>query len=279
MLDPNPKEPQLQMLKEFPFLTGVVLDPSSGPITTTRRIAVLSQSNIENIREINESVTEDIYPQDELDAHYARLGWPSPNKLPGKPWDAPDLGEQHTCGTEIWASRRFMVQRATINLSPQDICAVEPFVEVVEAALTQETNSLKIQALRKVFATWGEMVPLNMVVGACLAVTGILNNKKTLPDGTPPTNPPTGDRPYNLTEIVDQYLGTTKAFARRLESRVQGGASEALLNEGYEAWLNSAVGSPESWTIVKVHYAVPVTEILSDQLRERVERLFTSSLI
>ncbi|KDN34795.1 hypothetical protein RSAG8_12130, partial [Rhizoctonia solani AG-8 WAC10335] len=186
-------------------------------------------------------------------------------------------GVQFTRGAEIWASRR-LLQRVTINISPQDICPVEPFVEAVEAALSHDDNSLKIQALRKVFATWGEMIPLNMVAGACLAATGILNNKTALPDGIFPTNPPSGDRPYVLTDIVDQYLGTTKTFLRRLESRVQGGSSEVLLNKGYEAWLKSVIDNPETWTIIKVHHAVPITEILSDQLRQRVEQLFTNTI-
>ncbi|KAG8682444.1 hypothetical protein FRC11_014865, partial [Ceratobasidium sp. 423] len=58
-----------------------------------------------------------------------------------------------------------------------------------------------------------------------------------------------------------------------------GGSSEALLSEGYEAWLKSAIGSPASWRIIKVNHAVPITEILEDQLRERVEQLYANSVI
>ncbi|KAJ1299907.1 hypothetical protein OPQ81_005022 [Rhizoctonia solani] len=279
MFDPN-LEPS-QNLGKFPFLAGVFLDPLTGPFTLSRPIALLRQSDIEKITEINESVTEDIYPANELDAHYAGLGWPSPNTLPTKPGDISALGYQlqGPLGTGMWASRRFMLQRAIINLSTEDLRPVEPFVEAVEVALSQETPILQIRALQKVFATWGEVIPLNMVAGACLAVTGILRDGTSLPNSILPTNYPSGGRLHNLTDILEQHLGTTGSFVRRLESRVQGGSSEILLNEGYDAWLRSVAEDHASWRVVKVQRVAPITDILSEKLRVKVQQLYTTSLI
>ncbi|KAG8684007.1 hypothetical protein FRC11_012749, partial [Ceratobasidium sp. 423] len=58
-----------------------------------------------------------------------------------------------------------------------------------------------------------------------------------------------------------------------------GGSSDVLLNQGYEAWLKSVSETPASWRIIKVNRAVPITAILDSQLRDRVEQLFTGSLI
>ncbi|CAE6469192.1 unnamed protein product [Rhizoctonia solani] len=285
MPDPNPEEPRMpeiipsQSITPDLVLTGVFLDPTAGPVTTNRQVAALKQSNTDGIIEVNESVTEDIYSQNALDAHYAQLGWPSPDKLPSKPWDVLTRGAQRTLETETWVTRRFMVQRVAINISPRDLCAVKPFVKEVEAALGKGTDSLRLQALREVFETWGEIIPVNLVAGAILSVTGTLIDGRSLSDDIPPTNPPSENRPYNLTEIVDRQLGIARIFEKRLESRVQGGSSEALLNEGYAGWLKSVAESPARWRVIKVYRTIPITDILSDQLRERVEKLYTDSLI
>ncbi|CAE6480299.1 unnamed protein product [Rhizoctonia solani] len=276
MMYPNPGQPQI--IDKFPFLSGVLLDPITGPFTMSRPVATLRHPDTEKITEMNESVTEDIYSQNELDARYTGLGWPSPSRLPSKPGDVSTLGVHSALGTETWASRRFMVQRVTINLSPEDLRPVEAFVEAVEAALSQEDNVSQIRALQKVFATWGEVIPLNMVAGASLAATGTLNGT-VFPNSSSSSNNPVGERSYNLNDIVDQRLGTVRNFAKRLETRVQGGSSEVLLNEGYEAWLNSVAENPASWRVIKIYRVVPITDILGDKLRARVEQLFTNSLV
>ncbi|CAE6479799.1 unnamed protein product [Rhizoctonia solani] len=268
-----------QNFDKFPFLTGVLLDPVTGPFTMSRPVAVLRHSDTEKIIEMNESATEDTYSQNELHARYAQLGWPSPNRLPSKPGDVSSLQVSSTIENETWVSRRFMVQRVSVNLSTEDLRPVEPFVEAVEAALSQETNVLQIQAMRKVFATWGEVIPLNMVAGASLGVTGTLRNGTVLPNSVSPAHKPVEARSYDLADIVDQHLRTTVSFAKRLESRVQGGSSEVLLNEGYEAWLKSVSDNPTSWRVIKIHRVVPISDILGDKLRNAVERLFTNSLI
>ncbi|KAG8738215.1 hypothetical protein FRC11_001554, partial [Ceratobasidium sp. 423] len=189
-------------------LTGVFLDPTTGPFTLSRPVAVLRDSDTDKITEINESVTEDIYPETELDAHHAVLGWPSPDRLPSKPGDVTALGDQRTLGTGTWASRRFMIQRVAVNLAPEDLRPVEPFVDAIETALSKETHVLQIRALQRVFATWGEVIPLNMVAGASLAVAGTIEDGTVLPDGIHPSNVPLEDPPYNLTDLVDQRLST-----------------------------------------------------------------------
>ncbi|CAE6479764.1 unnamed protein product [Rhizoctonia solani] len=292
MLDANLKE--LQIIKNSSILNGVFFDPSAGPIPASRPAAALSTSDTGRVRLIDDSITEDIFSDNEMEVHYSQLGWPCPSKLPAKAWDILTPKKQRT-RAEIWGSRRFMVQKMAINLSLQDLCPEEPLVEAVEAALRQRTNALRVRALRDVFTTWGDMIPLNVVIGACMVVSGKLSGEVTMPASGTSSGDPSNDRPksppndhpniapndhlYSLTDIVDQHLGTSKSFTRRFESRVQGGSSEAVLKGGYEAWLKSVIDNPTSWRIIKVNHAVPITEILGSQLRDRVEQLFTSSII
>ncbi|CAE6437837.1 unnamed protein product [Rhizoctonia solani] len=185
MFDPNVlvQEQKHQALGSFPFLTGVFLDPVTGPFTLSRPVAVFKHTDTDKSVEINECTTEDIYSHNELDAHYAQLGWPARHGLPSKPGDiASPCENQSALRSDVWASRRFMVQRVSINLSPEDLRPVEPFIDAIEEALRQDTIAYQIRALQKVFATWGELIPLNMVAGASLAVTGILSDGRALPD-------------------------------------------------------------------------------------------------
>ncbi|CAE6435675.1 unnamed protein product [Rhizoctonia solani] len=202
-------------------LTGVYFDASTGPVAASCPAVVINSSSTERIRPVSESVIEDIYPENELDAHHARLGWPSLSKLPERPWSILTPRDQRPLKTEIWASRRFMMQKWTMNISPRDLSPVEPLVEAVKDALGQRTNALRIRALREVFITWGEMIPVNVVVGACLVATGTLNNATTLPDSGTSSKSSSKENQGNLVDVVDRHLGTMRCFARRLETRVQ----------------------------------------------------------
>ncbi|CAE6510780.1 unnamed protein product [Rhizoctonia solani] len=280
MSDPAPNElPKAsQTLEDLSLIiTGVYFDASTGPITASCPAVELKSPNTGKIRPISESVIEDTYPENELDANHARLGWPPLNRLPERPWGILTPRESRQLKTEIWASRRLVIQRWTINVSPQDLSPVESLVEAVKDALSQRSIALRIRALQRVFTIWGEMIPVNVVVGASLATTGTLNDASTLPDSIAFSKVSKESR-GNLSDMVDQHLGTTRCFLRRLETRIQGGSSDVFLSRGYEAWLPS-VTEAISLRVVKVNHAVPITEFLDSQLRDRIEKLFINSII
>ncbi|CAE6452113.1 unnamed protein product [Rhizoctonia solani] len=280
MPDPPPNElpNEHQTLEDLSVLTGVFFDPSTGPVAASCPAVVLRSSATGRIRPVNDLVIEDIYPETELDAQHVRLGWPPLSKLPERPWSILTPRDQHPLRNEIWASRRLMIHKWTINISPRDLSPVESLVGAVKDALSQRTNALRVRALQEVFATWGEMIPVNVVVGGCLVVTGTLNDTTTLPESGNSPRFSLKENQGNLTDIVDQHLGTTRCFTRRLEARAQGGSSEALVTQGYEAWLRG-ISETTSMRIVKVNHAVPITEVLDGQLRERVEKFFLNSII
>ncbi|KAH7332713.1 hypothetical protein B0J17DRAFT_154172 [Rhizoctonia solani] len=76
---------------------------------------------------------------------------------------------------------------------------------------------------------------------------------------------------------IDQSLDITGNFDRRLESLIQGGSSEVFCQSGFDTWLTETVNINNSptWEVVKVHRAVPITDLLSEPLRERINQLFS----
>ncbi|KAH7332710.1 hypothetical protein B0J17DRAFT_678505 [Rhizoctonia solani] len=247
---PNELPNESQALEHLSLLTGVYFDASTGPITASCPAVVSNTPSTERVRAMNESALEDIYPENELDAQNTRLGWPPLSKLPERPWSILTPRDQRPLKTEIWA----------INISPRDL-------------RHHQTNAPRIKALREVFITW-----YNVVVGASLVSTGTLNDVTTLPDSSNSPRHSLKENNINLAEVVDQHLGTTRCFARRLETRVQGGSSDTLLTQGYEAWLQS-ITETTSWRIVRVNHAIPITDILNHQLRDRIDKLFMNSII
>ncbi|CAE6479770.1 unnamed protein product [Rhizoctonia solani] len=123
------------------------------------------------------------------------------------------------------------------------------------------------------------MIPVNLVVGACLVATGTLNDIISLPNIGTSSKHASKEGHRNPTDILDRYLGVTRSFTRRLEIRIQGGSSNTLLTQDQEAWLQSVDETPASWRIIKVNHAILITDNLSSQLRDRVEKLFINSLI
>ncbi|KAG8680671.1 hypothetical protein FRC11_002153, partial [Ceratobasidium sp. 423] len=132
-----------------------------------------------------------------------------------------------------------------------------------------------MKALRGVFAAWGEMVPLVAVVGACMAATGTLGSKQTLTGDSATFRPP--DRGPDVMQMIDRNLDITGNFERRFESRIQGGHPEIFSESGFNAWLDDAVKNDNSstWRVVKVSRGVPVTDLLSKSLQQKVHRLFS----
>ncbi|CAE6495975.1 unnamed protein product [Rhizoctonia solani] len=101
MLDPNlTSQKEFQIIKSASFFHGVFFDPSTGPITAGCPAATLNPSGTGGVREIDDSATEDIFPENELDAHYVQLGWPSPSGLPGRPRETMTPRAQRIRGTE-----------------------------------------------------------------------------------------------------------------------------------------------------------------------------------
>ncbi|CAE7183397.1 unnamed protein product [Rhizoctonia solani] len=297
-MSPRPDELKDRLIDEsdfklnLPVLHGIAFGGSAGPYKCSQQVAQLRPDAISSIQLCQDIEIEDIYPANEHEARFIHLGWPSPSTLPSQSWDILTPGTQASPPLGTWVCRRLIVHRWRISIQSKDLIAMDPFVEAVEVALENSNTSDKIRALRDVFATWGDMIPLAVVVGASLATTGALGPNQSLTGSVSTFRPP--DRGPDMMQIIDQSLDITGNFERRFASRIQvcliwfgfedptlffleGGYPDVFSNSGFNAWLTSAVNidSSPTWEVVKVNRAAPIIDLLPKNLRQQINQLLS----
>ncbi|CUA67971.1 type VI secretion system protein ImpL [Rhizoctonia solani] len=267
--------PGYKLLERSDFLCGVTFNGPNRPYKCSRQVSRVRSNAFYVIPGCQDVSSEELYPANELDARHMHMGWPDPSALPARPWDNTYQDANTTSGTRNWVSRRMIVHRWTISLRKEDMVPVEGFVQAVEAALDEPSTAAQMEALLWVFAAWGEMIPLAVIVGASLAATGTLGSGQTLVGDSATFRPP--NRGPDVMQMIDHSLDITGNFERRFESRIQGGCPEVFSSSGFNAWLSGAVNNSSSttWEVVKVHNAIPITDILPKPLRQKSNRLFS----
>ncbi|KAG8705721.1 hypothetical protein FRC08_001500 [Ceratobasidium sp. 394] len=162
----------------------------------------------------------------------------------------------------------------------QDLDPTEELVQAISQALANQSIAGKVKAMREVFDTWGELIPLVTEVGISLAATGTVPSGTNLPSG-PIISRSSG--PQDIPWTVDTILGVKNVFQRRLASHTQGGDPQALQNGGYPSWIQSA-STPTTQrdgnlAIVKVARAVPIIDILGEHQQTQIRNLYSTSTL
>ncbi|KAF8730566.1 hypothetical protein RHS02_07680, partial [Rhizoctonia solani] len=269
----DPDDPDYKPQSDF--LRGVTFGASTQPYKCSRQVFYVRENTVFSVRPCQGVSTEELYPTNDEDARYVHMGWPAPGSLPARPWDTVFQLPRSSSSQGTWVSRRMVVLKWTISLRVQDLVPVEPFISATEAALREPTSVGQMEALRSVFATWGEMIPLSAVIGCSLAATGILGSNQNLTGDTSTYRPP--DRGPDVMQMIERNLDITGNFERKYESRIQGGYPEAFSKSGFDTWFSDAVETKNwpTWQVIKVNQAVAITELLPKSLREKVNRLFS----
>ncbi|QRW23782.1 Jacalin-like lectin domain protein [Rhizoctonia solani] len=265
--------PGYQLLEQSDFFRGITFSEPNGPYKSSRQVARIRAGTVFSIQPCQHNSTEEFYPVNEVDARYIHMGWPAPSELPARPWGV--IYQEPKANPGNWVSRRMVVHRWTVSLRAQDLEPAKEFVTDVENALKASGSTGQMEALRSVFAAWGEMVPTVAVGGASLATTGVLGSKQTLAGDAATFRPP--DRGPDVMQAIDRSLDITGNFERRFESRIQGGRPEIFSKSGFNNWLTDLVKNESSscWRVVKVNQGIPVTDLLSKVLRQKINRLFS----
>ncbi|KAG9094753.1 hypothetical protein FRC06_010509 [Ceratobasidium sp. 370] len=163
-------------------------------------------------------------------------------------------------------------------MSAQDLDPTEELVQAISRALAIQSIPGKVMAMREVFNTWGEVVPLVAEVGISLAATGTVHPEQNLPPG-PIVSRPLG--PQHIPWTVDAVLGVRDMFQRRLAWHTQGGDPQTLRDGGYTSWIQSASTSitenSGNLAIVKMVRAVPIIDILDEHHRTQIRSLYSAT--
>ncbi|CAE6467181.1 unnamed protein product [Rhizoctonia solani] len=263
----RPLDSDYQLPEDSDFLRGFTFNGPNGPYKCSRQVSRLRENTIYSLQCCSDISTEEFYPANDRDARYIHMGWPAPSELPSGPMDAMYRGPKSPASTDNLVCRRMVVHRWTISCRIEDLKPNEDFTKAVEEILSKESNNTdQLEALREIFATWGEMIPLCAVIGASLAATGALGSQQTLTGDAATFRPP--DRGPDIMQMIDRSLDITGNFERRFESRIQASCN---------AWLANVADFDNSptWEVVKVNRAAPITDLLPKTLRQKVNRLLS----
>ncbi|CAE6495962.1 unnamed protein product [Rhizoctonia solani] len=272
----RPNGSEYKLPDDSDFLRGVTFNGPNGPYKCSRQVFRILPNAAYSIQSCRDISTEEFYPANDADARYIHMGWPAPSELSNGSWETMYRDSKVPSGTGNLVCRRMVVHRWTISCRIEDLEACEDFAKAIEEALKEPNATDQVEALREIFATWGEMISLCAVMGASLAASGTLGLNQTLTGDAATFRPP--DRGPDIMQMIDQNLDITGNFERRFESRIQ--ASLTVLDYfffRFNSWLTNAMNLDNSatWEVVKVSRAAPVTDLLPKSLQQKVKRLLS----
>ncbi|CAE6528262.1 unnamed protein product [Rhizoctonia solani] len=220
------------------------------------------------------TIVEDEYLQNQLEAHHSHLGWPLPARLPVTPWGAPNATPQ-VIESGGCATRRMLVQMWSITLRADELAPENRFVSEVERALTCPDDTSRIRALEEVLASWGEVIPMAVIVGSAITATGVLAPDTKLEPTSSSSYSPNQSTFSDLSNFIDTRLQIQGKFERILKYHITGGRPDILLREGLDAWIES-VKNTQAWEIIKVTSVIPITDILDSTIQQRIKALYAN---
>ncbi|KAG8777029.1 hypothetical protein FRC12_000570, partial [Ceratobasidium sp. 428] len=153
-----------------------------------------------------------------------------------------------------WISKRIVLQRRTVTISSEDLQPSPEFEEAVRAALMKHSKAEKFQAVFKVLARWGDVVPLVYEFGTSLTTTDIENN------------------------IEEQNWWTSWWKLSKLgKTSTIGGKGQGVPEGGINNWMSQELEGPD-WRVVRVVRVISAIDLLDHELQQQLASLYTSVL-
>ncbi|CCO34739.1 hypothetical protein BN14_08846 [Rhizoctonia solani AG-1 IB] len=140
----RPDDSDYVLPEDSDFLRGFTFNGPNGPYKCSRQVSRIRSVAIYSLQRCSEISTEEFYPTNDRDARYVHMGWAAPSELRPGPMDA----------------IRMVIHRWTISCRKEDLEPTKEFVKAVEEVFKLSNATEQKDALREIFAAWGEMVPL-----------------------------------------------------------------------------------------------------------------------
>ncbi|KAF8669675.1 hypothetical protein RHS04_08818 [Rhizoctonia solani] len=230
-----------------------------------------SYSLIEEVEE--EPIIADQYSPNRLGAHYSHMGWLPPDSLPERPWSTQNIILQ-PLDVGRWVTRRILAGMWSVELQVSEIAPEDALVKDVESALAHPNSSSRIRALRNVFDSWGELIPVAIIVGAAISATGILETKITLEPASLHRHQPHVPNSGDFNSFIETQL-QLRGKVEKISYHLTGSRPDLLFREGLDVWLKN-IRTTRQWEIIKVTKAIPITEIFDSRIQERIKALFAN---
>ncbi|CAE6444059.1 unnamed protein product [Rhizoctonia solani] len=248
----RPDDSDYVLPEDSDFLRGFTFNGPNGPYKSSRQVSRIRSAVIYSLQRCSDISTEEFYPANDRDARYIHMGWPAPSELRPGPIDAMYKGPNPPSSQNGLVCRRMVIHRWTISCRKEDLEPTKEFVKAVEEVFKLSDAAEQRDALKEIFAAWGEMVPLCAVIGASLAATGTLVPNQTLTGDTNTFRPPN----------------------RGPDVMQMGGFPELFSKSGFNAWLTDVANfnSYPTWEVVKVNRGASIIDILPHELQQKVNR-------
>ncbi|KDN36069.1 hypothetical protein RSAG8_11091, partial [Rhizoctonia solani AG-8 WAC10335] len=170
------------LLENIGYLRGIRVDSNDGPQNLTRRVAEFVGDAPPLVQEINDFVTESITTKTERETNYIHSGWSIAAASTISPWISSRIAANNQPDAEgTWITRRTLVQRFRVRVSPEDLVPIQEFKAEMETALNRPTIFQQFEAVYRALHKWGDVVPLEVEMGASLAFTDHEANMSQLP--------------------------------------------------------------------------------------------------
>ncbi|EUC55859.1 hypothetical protein RSOL_141900, partial [Rhizoctonia solani AG-3 Rhs1AP] len=149
------------LLQNIGYLRGIRVDNNEGPQNLTRQVAEYAGDEPPLVQEINDFVTESIATKTEREANYIHSGWSIDATSAISPWTSSRIAANNQPNAEgAWITRRTLVQRFRLRISPGDLVAIPEFKTEIEVALDKPTVFQQFEAVYRARHKWGDVVPL-----------------------------------------------------------------------------------------------------------------------
>ncbi|CAE6532005.1 unnamed protein product [Rhizoctonia solani] len=218
------------LLGNIGYLCGIRVDNNDGPQSTTRRVARYVGDELPFVQEMNDFLTETVTTKTERETNYVHHGWSIDAASTISPW----------ISSRIAARNRRNADGAEI-----------------EAALEKPTVFTKFEAIYRALHKWGDVVPLDIEMGASLVYTDLEANISKLPDTA------------TWNEIHSLSASRTARTTR------QEGTDCSYWEKG--VWPHTIV-SPVHWRQTRIREVVATTRLLPAELQDQISRLYAQRL-
>ncbi|CAE6452314.1 unnamed protein product, partial [Rhizoctonia solani] len=264
------------LLQNIGYLCGIRVNNNDGPQNLTRRVAQFIGTEPPITQEMNDFLTETITTNSERETNYTHQGWSKAATSTTSPWISSRIAannQQNEKGT--WLTRRALVQRFSLRISPEDLIPAPEFEAEIQAALAKSTVFQQFEAVYRALNKWGDVVVLGIEMGTSLVLTDSSTNMNQLPTMAEWT-----DTSYLAT--IQTARITRKVCGRRLS--ILGGwymankdkCGHAILpDSGTKAFIPV---SPIYWRQTIIKEVLPTTRLLPLELQSQLSQLYSQRL-
>ncbi|KAG8713592.1 hypothetical protein FRC08_013058 [Ceratobasidium sp. 394] len=254
-LDATEKE---NLLRKLGCLFGVRIDGNDGPRISTRPVAKCKIEGQHHfpawISERSDVITEVIQTDNNRDANFIHDGWSQIAADTVPTWTASRIAKNNRATLSgQWTTRRMTFQRLALDIPLPDLVPVSEFEQAVQDALNEQTMPGKHQALDRVFQFWSVFDS-----GLSLTATDIGSKTPELPNPNPS---------LQIQDLLSH--GTARIGIR---------AGEAVVGQGDIIASLTNASKPCEWVQTRIVRVVPVTELLSHDLKTQVTNLHSALL-